>query len=299
MADIEAAAREGSLVIKRSRASGRMQDDADIPPEEGRDRPPRDTVTIPDGEQSSTAIPKPTSRGEKRRLKQLIPNEVMSTDLDRPEMDGLISDPAPDTAILEKIDRIGEIDVLEGLRDMISDLRTGADRDRLCFYKGQIIPNRLEDQPASTQKLWLLKEELNLNELDKKIHRFRKRLSLVEFFNTYDDCALQYAETKRTAATEQVAKKPRRGRNVKANPGARNSHGGRSVQSHFVDILFPNTTASGKGERVGRKKGELTRRAATRKMQNWRKTGEPWACLVARFGKGILLLMPKEISDEE
>jgi hypothetical protein len=204
-------------------------------------------------------------------------------------------------AILEKVDRIGEIDVLEGLRDTISELRTGADEDGLCSHEGinQIIPNHLENQPASTQKLWLLKEELNLNELDKQIHRFRKRLGLAEFFNTYIVCALRYVETKRTAAIKQVAKNLRRRRDMKTNPGARNSHPDRSVLSHFVDLLFPNTTISGKGKRVGRKKGELTRGAATRKIQNWRKTGKLWGHLIARFGKGILLLMPKEISDEE
>jgi hypothetical protein len=304
MADIEAAAREGNLVIKGIGAGGRVQDDTDLPSEEGWDRSPHDGVAILNGERSSTAIPKPTSRGEKRRLKQsrkLMPNEVMSTGLDKPEMDDSISDPAPAAAILEKVDRIGEIDVLEGLRDTISDLRTGADGDGLCSHGGinQIIPNHLENQPASTQKLWLLKEELNLNGLDGRIHRFRKRLGLAEFFDTYVVCALRYVETKRTAATEQVAKNLRRRRDVKTNPGARNSHPDRSVLSHFVDLLFPNTTVSGKGKRVGRKKGELTRKAATRKIQNWRKTGKLWAHLMARFGKGILLLMPKEISDEE
>lgn len=296
LADIEAAAREGSLVIKGTGASGPVQDDTDLPSEEGRNQSPRDRVAILNGERSSTAIPKPTSRGEKRRLKQsrkLISNEVMSTGLDRPEIDSLICDPDPAAAILEKVDRIGEIDVLEGLRDTISDLRTGADGDGLCSHEGinQIIPKHLENQPASTQKLWLLKEELNLNELDKQIHRFRKRLGLAEFFNTYVVCALRYVETKRTAATEQVAKKLRRGHAVKTNPGARNSYRDRSVLSHFVDLLFPNTTVGGKGE--------LTRRAATRKIQSWRKTGKLWAHLIARFGKGILLLMPKEILDEE
>lgn len=303
MADIEATAREGNLVIKGTGVSGLVQDDTDLPSDEGRDRSPRDRVAILNGERSSTAIPKPTSRGEKRRLKRsrLISNEVMSTGLDRPEMDGLISDPVSAAAILEKVDSIGEISVLEGLRDTISDLRTGADGDGLCSHEeiNQIIPHHLENQPDSTQKLWLLKEELNLNELDKQIHRFRKRLGLAEFFNTYVVCALRYVETKRTAATEQVGKNLRRGHDVKTNPGARNSHHHRSVLSHFVDLLFPNATVSGKGKRVGRKEGDLTRRAATQKIQNWRKTGKFWAHLIARFGKGILLLMPKEISDEE
>jgi hypothetical protein len=72
----------------------------------------------------------------------------MSTGLGRPEMDGLISDPAPAAAILEKIDRIGEIDVPEGLKDTISDLRTGADGTGPCSHEGinQIIPNHLESE---------------------------------------------------------------------------------------------------------------------------------------------------------
>jgi hypothetical protein len=212
-------------------------------------------------------------------------------------MDCLISDPTLATAMLEKIDRIGEIDVLEGLRDTISDLRINADRYLLWSHQeiDQVIPKHLEDQPTSTQKLWLLKEELNLNGLNKQIHRLRKRLASAEFSNTYDVCTVQYMKT--VAATEQAAKNLRIGHDVKANPRARDSHHDRPALSHFVNLLFPNTTASGK--RRGRKRGELTRKAAARQIHNWRKTGKACAHLIARFGRGILLLMPKEISDEE
>ena len=60
-----------------------------------------------------------------------------------------------------------------------------------------------------------------------------------------------------------MAKNLRRRRNIKTNLGARNSHPNRSVLSYFIDLLFPNTTISGKGKKIGRKKDELTRNAAT------------------------------------
>jgi hypothetical protein len=61
---------------------------------------------------------------------------VISIGLNRPEIDGLINNPALAAAILEKVNHIREIDVLEDLRDIITNLRTGADKDRFYSYEG-------------------------------------------------------------------------------------------------------------------------------------------------------------------
>ena len=68
--------------------------------------------------------------------------------------------------------------------------------------------------------------------------------------------------------------------------------------SHFIDLLFPDALPNGRAKRAGRKVGTVTRYAARRKIQNWRATGKPWANIITRFGKGMLLLIPNEVSDE-
>ncbi|KAJ9606048.1 hypothetical protein H2204_015733, partial [Knufia peltigerae] len=78
---------------------------------------------------------------------------------------------------------------------------------------------------------------------------------------------------------------------------ARNSQHKRAAMDHFVNILFPSALPSSKAKRAARKGGMVTRYAAARKIQNWRATGQPWANIITRFGKGMLLLIPDEVSD--
>jgi len=44
---------------------------------------------------------------------------------------------------------------------------------------------------------------------------------------------------------------------------------------------------------------EEQRAAAVKKIQDWRRNGKPWSAMVKRFGKGVLLLLPKSLSDEK
>jgi len=67
------------------------------------------------------------------------------------------------------------------------------------------------------------------------------------------------------------------------------------IQNSFVDLLFPETVTTCRSLTTEDKaKQELQRKAAVQKIQNWWKCGKPWS---KRFGKGILLMLPKDISD--
>jgi hypothetical protein len=199
-------------------------------------------------------------------------------------------------AMREKIGRIGGIDVLQDLKSVISDLRT---RHYSFPEAGKlIIPERLRDEPHSTQMLWFLKEELELIGLDEQIFRLRKRLTLAEFFDTYaaaqaDTRMLSAAEGKANFAAKRLAGKGSRKRGLDRQEG-RNSHHNRLVLSHFIDLLFPDCTKPAKRKITG-----LTRKMAGQKIQNWRKAGKPWANMIKRFGKGILALLPQDLTDTE
>ncbi|KIV92549.1 hypothetical protein, variant [Exophiala mesophila] len=207
--------------------------------------------------------------------------------------DGLLT-----AAMLQTIDRIGEVQVLEGLRGTIAELEARAWQDSQTFNErgGQIIPKHLTDQPDSMRKLWLLKEELVLTESNEQIHRLRKRLTLAEFSHAYDACALRYMgmggipQRPRSRPGQRVPK-------TAIGREARNSQHKRAAMDHFVNLLFPGALPTSKTKRTARKAGTVTRYAAARKIQNWRAAGQPWANIITRFGKGMLLLIPDEVSD--
>jgi hypothetical protein len=236
--------------------------------------------------------------GFKLPTKTMLP-KTMGSGLKEPksnrvaDRDGLLT-----ANMLQTIDRIGGIEVLEGLRDTIAALNVRAQQDRESFNKrcSQTIPKHLTDQPDSMRKLWLLKEELDLTKANEQIYRLRKRLTLAEFSHAYDACTLRYMEMKSSPQHPQS----RPGQQVpKTLTGreARNSQHKRAAMDHFVNLLFPGALPSSKTKKAARKGGTVTRYAATRKIQNWRATGQPWANIITRFGKGMLLLIPDEVSD--
>ncbi|KAF2180289.1 hypothetical protein K469DRAFT_796570 [Zopfia rhizophila CBS 207.26] len=207
--------------------------------------------------------------------------------------DGLLT-----AAMLQTIDRIGGVQVLEGLRDTIAELNVRARQDRQNFNErcSRSIPKHLTDQPESMRKLWLLKEELLLTETSEQIYRLRKRLTLAEFSHAYDACALRYMDMK--SSPQRPRSRPgQRPLKTATNREARNSQHKRAAMDHFVNVLFPGALPSSKTKRAARKGGMVTRYAGARKIQNWRATGQPWANIITRFGKGILLLIPDEVSD--
>lgn len=76
------------------------------------------------------------------------------------------------------------------------------------------------------------------------------------------------------------------------------------VLNRIVDLMFPDTvlihedvvTAS---EEAQRTLTERYRKAAVQKVGDWRKNGKPWSAMIKRFGQGVLLLLPKCLSDEK
>jgi hypothetical protein len=70
-----------------------------------------------------------------------------------------------------------------------------------------------------------------------------------------------------------------------------------SLRDRFVNGLFPETMTC-KGEHISQEKEEK-QHAAKAKFEQWIRLGEPWARLVQRFGYGILLLVPHDLSNEK
>jgi hypothetical protein len=224
--------------------------------------------------------------------------------------DGNPSESELPAALGEKIDRIGGIDVLEELKDTISDLRLHTCPLPAVVQESALVkPKRLRNGPSLGHKLLLLKEELELTELSEQIYRLRKRLALAEFFTTYSAAQAQAQAQARSGPNGEdggcVSNKParkrrRRNRSSQYTPAARKDRVATSVQNRFVDLLFSETANTGASLTTeDKEKWKLQRKSAVQKIQNWRKRGNPWAMLIKQFGKGILLILPKDISDEK
>jgi hypothetical protein len=65
----------------------------------------------------------------------------------------------------------------------------------------------------------------------------------------------------------------------------------------FENGLFPETMTY-KGEHISQEKKEK-RHAAKKKFERRIRLGEPWARMVQRFGYGIILLVPHNLSNEK
>ena len=129
----------------------------------------------------------------------------------------------------------------------------------------------------------------------KMVARVSKRVHLVELTATY-------MEEKKA---KKAASKRRRDRKLPRL----------SPMDRFTDLLFPETikckseqtSRKKKGKQVSKKekckqvsrKEECPREAAKRTLEYWIRLGEPLVRMAQRFGHGILLLLPKELTDKE
>ena len=77
-----------------------------------------------------------------------------------------------------------------------------------------------------------------------------------------------------------------------------------SAMERFTDLFFPETKKFKKGKfiskkerQLSKKKRECPREAAKRRVEYWIQLGKPLMKMVQRFGYGILLLLPGDITD--
>ena len=75
------------------------------------------------------------------------------------------------------------------------------------------------------------------------------------------------------------------------------------VKQRLVDILFSESIRREYGCAVSDApicpaKMQQARETVNQQVEDWRRNGKPWSELIKRFGYGILLLLPSEMTDE-
>lgn len=203
--------------------------------------------------------------------------------------------------LLGKLGLIGSVEVLRDLKHTLFRLR---------YYPTQLslVPDRGIDPLCNgasndtlrllqtAQILSVLRNELEVTDIGEQMCRFRKRLALSQFFDLYE-----FAQNNPSSLLQRDPKTmqpPSRHITSKQAP-RQNSR----VLNRIVDLMFPYTAyrneATGPtGPKSQQMHEEVQRAAAVKKIQDWRRSGKHWSAIVKRFGKGILLLLPKSLPDE-
>jgi hypothetical protein len=204
--------------------------------------------------------------------------------------------------LVYKLGLIGGIEVIRDLRQTLFRLRSYSSQDLLipsCMTSTPYI-SALFDTPLSLQTaqiLSMLRNELEITEIGEQLYRFRKRLAQSRFFEFYE-VAQKHPEPF-LQATSQTTEGP--SRNVMSKQASRLKS---RVLNRIVDLMFPDTaytdedTVTAEGS-FGQMQRQRQRAAAVKRVQDWRRNGKPWSAMIQRFGEGILLLLPKCLSDEK
>ena len=196
--------------------------------------------------------------------------------------------------ITDKLCRIGSKQVLSELQETLSMLRCRSSPDYRKLIQIPAIPstNIVADWDHKLdipRGLAILRGTLEAAEIGQQIWKLRKRAALAQSYNVY---TWAQAHAHDFLAPEDGA------------ASIDNSRRATKVQSRFVDLTFPSSISSDPAvemtdSAMKRAHQQAARRAAIRKVQNWKCNGKPWAEMIRRFGAGILLLLLSDLSDEK
>jgi hypothetical protein len=149
------------------------------------------------------------------------------------------------------------------------------------------VPSTSSDQRLRELKVGIITQEKTQKYIKnmKIVARVFKRVYLAELVGKYK------AETE----ARKAESKTRRKKNLRAL----------SVKNRYTDVLFPETITCG-GKQQNREKGKKLskkengpRKKAKGKLEYWLKSGELLAMMAQRFGIGIILLLPKKLTDKK
>jgi hypothetical protein len=146
--------------------------------------------------------------------------------------------------------------------------------------------------PSLDERLRELKVGIIIQENTEKSIKSRKIVARVLKRVYLSELAGRYMEETRARNAEP---KTRRRKNLPAL----------SVKNRFTNLLFPESlTCNGKqqskekGKQVS-KKGNGPRKKAKEKLEYWLSLGELLAMMAQRYGIGMILLLPKKLTDKE
>ena len=198
--------------------------------------------------------------------------------------------------LVSKVSRIGGVEVLKDSRETLFHLRTHPGRNSLSSndMMAALDTSRLL---LAARALSILRVELEVTEMGEQLHRFRKRIAVSRLFDLYELLQANPSLILPLDPETMGETSP----DVTSKQASRLSS---QVLNRVVDLMFLNTahvkeSLAAASDVAGRMHEERHRKAALKKIQDWRRNGKPWSVMIRRFGTGVLPLLPKNLSDEK
>lgn len=192
---------------------------------------------------------------------------------------------------------VDEHDVTKFLADVADAFGTDSDSEILQETFEHLTADPISSEAAWLPSSWILDRLLTKNPIDsikliealpglvreiddhiisQRLSRVWKRMMLAQFYSTYK--LAQNQPPMFLQWTEEIARE--KSIDLTRTSGRRDTQ----VKSRFVDIIFWQS--------------RKTRVQAANKVNDWQRSGRPWAELIQRFGCGSLLLVPDQLTDE-
>ena len=207
-----------------------------------------------------------TKRGTKR--KAWISHEPAAA-VDR-------ASPGPLVAL---VNQIGRSSTVADIRETIQELKASPYRmHALAGSVHGITPMQADASPTQIIQATLsLVRDIESTLFNQHLSRIRHRIALANFH-----CAYRAAHTQPLVFLQEIDQHPCQVRH-RSHARLRNKSG--VIKERFMELVFCQSP----GKRDWKKDSHS--------MHNWQKAGKPWFELINRFGTGILLLVPDEVTN--
>lgn len=176
--------------------------------------------------------------------------------------------------------RISKERTVEEMQQVIYELHEEGSRANLPT--GQVLNNSTisrEIEPLHLfQAIPAVALRIEESAASEKLSRIRNRLALAEFYRAYREAQEQPVIF--LDVVSQILPAP-------ISPAAPSNRTKRSeVKNRFVDLVFNDSN------------GTRNRKKDSTRVNDWQRLGRPWYDMISRYGNRILLLVPRELTND-
>jgi len=181
--------------------------------------------------------------------------------------------------LVASINQIGRTNTIAEIQEAFQDLKGRPHRlhDPAKSIQSR-TPVRIDTAPARVIEITPnLAREIEGSTVNEQLSRVRSRMALADFY-----CAYRAAHAEPDIFLQELERSPSQHIH---QPQARHRTRGAEIKHRFIELVFSQSTR------------ETDQKRNSTRVNNWQKAGRPWFELIGRFGTGILLLVPEDVTN--
>lgn len=181
--------------------------------------------------------------------------------------------------LVSLVNQIGRSNTMADMRKTVQELNASPHRAR-ALVEGlhSRKPIQIDTPPVQIiQATPTLAREIEHSAFNEQLSRIYFRIAIANFY-----CAYRAAHTNPCVFLQELDRHPSQ---QTSHLRTRNRTKRAEIKDRFIELVFSQWTSK-----------RDHRRDSTR-VNNWQKTGRPWFELIDRFGTGILLLVPEDVTN--